>query len=156
MKLNLNFLMLASLVTLMMGGIFVLKPQKNQIGNDMVTHGEVAPHQASFEFTRQDHQGESRRYSIDCPGTSLCMVEIKKNNQVAAQTTVDWSVVQEFFNSYSTQPFIHQPSGVEPGERVLVDWQFRLDNLSRHGALTMKNLDSAGVTEWESLVLSFF
>lgn len=152
-----NLIMLATLISLMLGGVFVLKPHKAQVTTEEVGRLETAaPHQASFEFTRQDHQGESRRYSIDCPGTSLCMVEIKKNNQIAAQTTVDWLVVQEFFNTYSTQPFIHQPSAVDPGERILVNWQFKLDNLARQGALTMKNIDSAGVTEWESLILSFF
>lgn len=121
-------------------------------------HHEAASahHTASFEFTRWSHFGEKRRYSIDCPDASLCAVEIQVNDKPAAQTTVDWAMLEDFFNSRSAENFIVQPEPAVPGERILADWKFQLNNLSRAGSVTVKNLEQVGIGEWEALFLSFF
>lgn len=130
-----------------------------KIANGHKTRHEVAATirniPALFTYERTSHLGERTTYSLDCPGTEICVVEISTNGVVIAKSDVKWNIVEAFFVHYSGSTLVRSPaSHAASSAHILVQWHFKYGQNDAQGILTDQAEERSVAALWDALFLS--
>jgi hypothetical protein len=112
---------------------------------------------AYFSYERRDDFGNRIESSIDCPGTQICVVEIRSDGAPIARSNLPWEVIEPFFTYFSTNPLAVTPkTGTSsPGGRELVRWRFKKGINHLEGAITDESRNRSVIPAWDAMILSF-